>query len=363
MLKDINTKHNKLGITKKVAEIDTTVKQILIFFFICTLFVIFNLFSSIILPLVMAMITAILTHPFVRLLSKWKFPKWLITPIIMLITLAVFFVIYKLFETAFENVASQWDDMADKFLIKLDIIVKWINETLALEVPPIDEKVFREIWSMTLFSDRFNNVATYISETAGFLTFYILYFLLFISGINDIGKYLNFVEGSEAGSKLLAYYEVMQGSISSYIIIKTIISLCTSLLILSICYFYDIDFLIFIAILTFILNFIPNIGSIIASLIPILIGFIQFEYLQNLLLFSILIVSVQVVMGNVIEPIIMGNKNRINTATILFGLVFWGIIWGIPGMILSVPLLVMMKMLFEQFETTATFARIMSSPD
>jgi predicted PurR-regulated permease PerM len=68
-------------------------------------------------------------------------------------------------------------------------------------------------------------------------------------------------------------------------------------------------------------------------------------------------------MGNVVEPIVMGDRNKINTVTILFGLVFWGFIWGIPGMILSVPLLVTMKMIFEQFDTTSTFARIMGSPD
>jgi predicted PurR-regulated permease PerM len=311
----------------------------------------------------MGIISAVLTHPFVRFLRRLKFPKWLITPIILFLSVAIGFGLYKLFESAFAEIALQWDDMADKFIIKIRIMVEWINLNLALDLPNIDETLFREIWSLETVGAQFNNVASFVGSAAGFLAFYFLYFFLFVSGINDIDRYLNYVEGSETGSKLFAYYEVMQSSISSYIVIKSVISFLTASFVFIVCYTYGVEFLIFITIITFILNFIPNIGSIIAALVPIVIGFIQFEFVQDLLLFSILIVSIQIVMGNVVEPIVMGDRNKINTVTILFGLVFWGFIWGIPGMILSVPLLVTMKMIFEQFDTTSTFARIMGSPD
>jgi predicted PurR-regulated permease PerM len=311
----------------------------------------------------MAMIFAILTHPFVRMLRKMKLPKWLITPIIVILTVGFIFGLYKLLESAGSEIALQWDQMAVKFIAKIELIIFWLNENLALQIPSLDEELFQELWNLETMSGQFDNVAGLIGSVFGFVSFFILYFFLFVAGINDIDRYLNYVEGSEAGSKLYAYYEVMQSSISSYMVIKAVISSITALLTLSVCWFYGLEFLIFITLTTFFLNFIPNIGSIIASLIPILIGFIQFEYLQDLILLSILIVSIQVVMGNIIEPVVMGDKNKINTVTILFGLLFWGFIWGIPGMILSVPLLVMMKMILEQFELTATFARIMGTPD
>jgi len=342
---------------------DKSTKQILIFFFICALFGIFYIFSSIILPLVMAVIFAILTHPFVKLLRRLRMPRWLITPIIVLMTVGLIFILYKLLESAAAEISVQWDQMAEKFIEKIKLIIYWFNDTLALQIPNLDEELFKEIWGLEIISKQFDNVAGFIGSLAGFLSFFVLYFFLFVSGINDIEKYLNYVEGSETGSKLFAYYEVMQSSISSYMLIKALISSITAILVLIVCWMYGIEFLIFITMMTFLLNFIPNVGSILASMIPILIGFIQFESLQDLLLLSILIVSIQVVMGNIVEPIVMGDKNKINTVTILFGLLFWGFIWGIPGMILSVPLLVMTKMIFEQFETTATFARIMGSTD
>lgn len=309
------------------------------------------------------MICAILTHPFVRLMGKLKLPKLLVTPIIVIVTVAIIFGLYKLFESAATEIGREWDSMAVKFIAKLELIILWLNDNLALQIPAIDEELFQEIWNLETMSSQFGNVADILGSVVGFVSFFILYFFLFVAGINNIDRYLNYVEGSEAGSKLYAYYEVMQESITSYIVIKTVISSITSLLVSVVCWAYDLEFIIFIALITFMLNFIPNIGSIIASAIPIIIGFIQFEYLQDLLLLSIFIVSIQIVMGNIVEPVVMGDRNKINTVTILFGLLFWGFIWGIPGMILSVPLLVMMKMILEQFETTATFARIMGTPD
>ncbi|GAB5465934.1 MAG: AI-2E family transporter [Candidatus Kapaibacteriales bacterium] len=344
-------------------EMDKSTKQILIFFFLVVVFSLMYVFSSILLPFVMAAIFAVLTHPLITFLRKLKFPKWLITPIIVLIAVSIIFGVYKLFESAVNDIASSWDGMALKFTEKVENLRLWLYNHLSLELPRLDREFIRDYWNLEFITKQFGDLATLLGSLAGSFSFFILYFFLFVSGISNIEKYLNHVEGNETGSKMYAYYQVMQSSITSYLVIKVLISAFTGLLTFIVCSFFELDFLIFIILVTFFLNFIPNIGSIIASFVPVIIGFIQFESFQEVILLAVLIVSIQIVMGNVIEPVVMGERNKINTITILIGLLFWGVIWGIPGMILSVPLLVIIKMLLEQFDSTATFARIMGSPE
>jgi predicted PurR-regulated permease PerM len=126
---------------------------------------------------------------------------------------------------------------------------------------------------------------------------------------------------------------------------------------------FGIKFAVFWAFLAFIFSYVPNIGSTLSTILPILMAVIQLDSIESLLIFAILLVAMHFVMGNVVEPIIMGNRLRLNTLTVLFGLVFWGYIWGIPGMILSVPLLVIMKIILERYPEVSIIGRVMGYPE
>jgi predicted PurR-regulated permease PerM len=71
----------------------------------------------------------------------------------------------------------------------------------------------------------------------------------------------------------------------------------------------------------------------------------------------------QFIMGNYVEPLIAGHKLNLNTVTVIFGLVFWGWLWGIAGMMLSVPLMVIIKLVLEQIPDMGYIARLMSVPE
>ena len=89
--------------------------------------------------------------------------------------------------------------------------------------------------------------------------------------------------------------------------------------------------------------------------------FVQYDYFAPVIFFFILLAGVQFVMGNVIEPIIMSNKLSLNIVTVLLGLFFWGHIWGITGMMLSVPLLVIIRLILEQIPNLAAISRLMGT--
>jgi len=128
-----------------------------------------------------------------------------------------------------------------------------------------------------------------------------------------------------------------------------------------ICSLFGVDFAIFWGFLAFVLNFVPTVGSIVATAPPLLLGWIQIDAYGTLALFALLMIAVQFVMGNIVDPLLMGNSLSINTVVIILGLVFWGYLWGITGMILSVPLLVLIKVILQQIPDARFLVRLMDS--
>ena len=97
----------------------------------------------------------------------------------------------------------------------------------------------------------------------------------------------------------------------------------------------------------FILNFIPNIGSVIAVVLPTLMALVQYESFGYAILVMIVIAVIQNIIGNILEPKIFGDRLGLNPIVILISLLVWGYIWGIVGMILSVPLTAIIKLVIS----------------
>ena len=102
-----------------------------------------------------------------------------------------------------------------------------------------------------------------------------------------------------------------------------------------------VDFAETWALLIFVLNYIPNIGSIVAVAFPALLALVQFETLGPFIILVISLTAIQLAIGSVLEPMLMGNTLNMSPFAIILALAFWGTIWGIVGMFLSVPIMVM----------------------
>ncbi|MCW8848566.1 MAG: AI-2E family transporter, partial [Melioribacteraceae bacterium] len=135
--------------------------------------------------------------------------------------------------------------------------------------------------------------------------------------------------------------------IQRYIATKFLISLITGLIVGLILWIFGVDFTIVWAVLAFFLNFIPNIGSILAIILPTVMALIQFESVGYTFVIGGILTTVQNVIGNIIEPKIMGDKLGLNPLIILLSLLVWGYIWGIAGMFLSVPLTAVVKIIIS----------------
>lgn len=150
-------------------------------------------------------------------------------------------------------------------------------------------------------------------------------------------------------------------SMSSYISLKTLTSFLTGFLSYIVLVIIGVDFAIFWAYLIFILNFIPTIGSLIATMFPVLLAFAQFGTWIQPTIVLVAVTSIQLLVGNFLEPRLMGNSLNVSPLVVLISLAFWGWLWGIVGMIISVPITIMLIIVCAQFDNLRWVAIILSS--
>ncbi len=153
--------------------------------------------------------------------------------------------------------------------------------------------------------------------------------------------------------------KTIQKQISYYIGTKISVSLLTGALVGGVLILFRIDLAIMFAVLTFMLNFIPSIGSIIATLLPIPLILIKFELGWQTVLCIGLIGLIQMTIGQFIEPRLMGKTLHLHPVTILAFLIFWGLVWGIPGMFMAVPMTATLKLVLENIKQTQKMAKLL----
>lgn len=153
--------------------------------------------------------------------------------------------------------------------------------------------------------------------------------------------------------------ELLQ-KVSSYVGSKLFLSAITGFLVWLVLFIFGIELAFIFGFLTFLLNFIPTIGSMLAVALPLPVVFLQYQFGLHFFLIFSLIASIQFTVGNVIEPKMMGETMDLHPITVLVCLVFWGMVWGVAGMFLAVPITAVLKIVFSRIEATQTLAEILA---
>ena len=206
-------------------------------------------------------------------------------------------------------------------------------------------------------------VAGLLSGLSGVLTnaFFILVTVIFIlmeasSFPAKLHRILNRPEDS------LAHFRRFVDNLQRYASIKTLVSLATGIIIAASLWLLGVDFPLLWGLLAFLLNYVPNLGSIIAAVPAVLMAFIQLGS-TTALLAALVYGVVNVVMGNIIEPRFMGRGLGLSTLVVFVSLVFWGWILGPVGMLLSVPLTMTLKIALEASDDTRWIAILLGPPE
>ncbi len=223
-------------------------------------------------------------------------------------------------------------------------------------------KVSRENMSHLLDPSRVMNVTTnFLAQLGGLMgdafTIFILalFLLLELDSIN-----LKTQAIFSTSNIAIDYLNKIGKSIRHYLSIKTITSLLTGVLIWIGLLIIGVDYAIIWGLIAFLFNYIPNIGSIIAAIPAVLFVLVQLG-LGGVLWTSVIFVTVNMIIGNAVEPKMMGRGMGLSTFVVFLSLIFWGYILGAVGMFLSVPLTMAIKIMLEQSQSTRWLAVVLGT--
>jgi len=152
-------------------------------------------------------------------------------------------------------------------------------------------------------------------------------------------------------------------SIGHYLGVKTLMSLLTGFLTFLVTFLFGIDFALLWGVLAFLFNYIPYVGSFVSVTPPILLSLMQNESIGTTLALIIVLLIVHQGTGTFIETYMMGSKLNLSPLVIIMALAFWGQVWGIIGMILAVPLMVVLKTFLGSITETKFLASLLSTPE
>jgi AI-2 transport protein TqsA len=191
------------------------------------------------------------------------------------------------------------------------------------------------------------------------VTFYVIFILLEQATFGGkINRLFNKTEDRRRAKEMIAR---VSKDIQTYIGLKTFVSALTGGLSYLVMFLVGVDFAAFWAVLIFILNFIPYIGSLVGVVFPALLTLVQFDSLGPFFVTTTVLASVQLLVGNVIEPRLMGRSLNLSPLVILLSLAVFGQIWGIVGMVLSMPFMVIAMIVCAGFDATRPVAILMSA--
>lgn len=222
----------------------------------------------------------------------------------------------------------------------------------------------------TVLSDRFSyfdfetvvrSVINSISSALGDITLIFIYVIFLLIEEGFLPKKIEIIlNGSSKKEQILGIISQISKSINTYFTVKTSMSLLTGILSYLVMTLLGVDFAVLWAFLIFLFNYIPYVGSLIATLLPSIFAIFQFGSFLPFLWVFISIESVQLLVGNYIEPRIMGKNLNLSPLAVILSLVFWGAIWGIIGMILSVPIISVAVIIMGYFPATHKIAILLT---
>ncbi len=314
-----------------------------------------NYFSNFLQPIVIAVMIWYGVYELKRTLAKIKLknkslPVWLRTILAFSIILLIFAGIYEIITMNLELIIKRFPVYAENFksmIVNLhtidgfesirERIINWVGE---LNVQPL----------LSGFLNSLTNIA-------GNVLIIIIYvaFMLVEEKFFQKKLYLQ-VANTNHRENISVLIDQITKSVRKYISVKTQMSLLTGILSYLALLIFGIDFPVLWAFLIFLLNYIPYIGSFFATLFPALFAVFQFQSFLMFVWVFLTIELIQLLVGNVIEPKIMGRTLNLSPLGVLLALTFWGAIWGILGMFLSVPITSVMVLTLSRFDSTRFIA-------
>jgi len=307
-------------------------------------------------PFFIAIFLSFILYPILDFATRLKIPKPVSIMLILIITFFVLYLLGVLFYSSGKTFASEFPNYGQKISSILESLQEKFKLT-SFEWDPLEwvnQLDISKIGSFLLAS--FGPFFSFISNL-----FLILIFLIFIlAGRGNTKTKIRNSFDKKRSSKIIDVIQKIDNQIQKYLAIKTVVSFATGVMVTIVLLIFGLDFAILFGFLAFVLNYIPNIGSIIATAFPVIIAVFQFGTIWPAFWILIILIVIQMTMGNFVEPKLMGYGLGLSPLVVLFFLFFWGWLWGIPGMILAVPIAAIVKIVCNNVPSLRFVSELMS---
>jgi len=307
--------------------------------------------ASIVTPLLLALfVTAICYGPYVWLKKK-GLPETLALVVVILATGILLTLFLGFIGTSISSFAEKLPFYEEKFQQYWSSINIWLVNAGIIDKNFGLEEHISPASIMSLTGDVFEGFSNLLSDSVLILLvviFMLMESTLFIKKMNVIKP-----------QSLLKIDEIIN-KLNKYTVTKTITSLATGVCITISLSIIGVDFPILWGTLAFLLNFIPNIGSAIAAIPAIMLALVQLG-LPSAIITTVVYIAINGLIGNLIEPRIMGRNLGLSPLVVLISLIFWGWTLGTVGMLLATPLTILFKITFDNMEETKHFGLILGN--
>ncbi|MFW5831148.1 MAG: AI-2E family transporter [Prolixibacteraceae bacterium] len=338
-----------------------TTNTLLLIIAIPLVFYILKILSFIFIPLFLSMFIVLLFLPLMRWMKKKGVPRILNILVIILIIAGILKGGGELIKLTSNEIITADNKLFAKAESKLVEFIVQLEEFFGIQRVEGKNVILHYLQKSKIFTD-FGSTIDFIGNTLSMTLMTVFFAVLWLGESVNFQKLLNHTILKQKYSSVKVFMRI-ENDLIKFIIVKFFISLFTGAGFTVACLIFGVSFPIFWGLLAFFLNFIQMLGSVIAVILLSVFALVELDQTATLLLFIIIITGVQVVMGSVLEPVFMGKSFSINVITILIMLMFWGYLWGIPGLILAIPITVFLKIIFEQFPGTRIIAILMSGTD
>lgn len=292
----------------------------------------------ILVSLVFALILFSLTAEAITMFSRLRIGSWRITT--WLASVAAFAFIATVLLTLSAILVSQINTVVSTTIAYTDQAILAISRLAAWVSPEAEAAVEASIRAVPLTS-YITPLAGQASNLLSAVTLVLMFVgFLFAERFWFRTKLENLFPDKAQAERVASIIGSIVRRTNRYLVVKTGISVITGLAVYFLMLFFGLEFAGAMGILTFVLNYIPTVGSIVATLLVALVAFIQMGDPSQALLVLVLVTLIQFGLGSIVDPMLMGRALQVSAFAVMVSLSFWGAVWGVPGMFLAVPILV-----------------------
>ncbi len=315
--------------------------------------------TSILLPLVIAVFVWYLINALATVIRGVHFrgkplPRSLRLGASIMVLLVASWLVLNLVLGSINQVSAAAPVYEENLRTLTDRVGQWIGVEYASRL-----KALVEGFTLSAMIRRFALAAASIIGSAGTIAIYVVFLLLEQKSFDQ--KIRALFPDTARQALVRKILQRIGSETQTYVWLKTLTSLITGVCSYLVMRFVGVDFAAFWALLIFALNYIPYIGAMLGVVFPATIALVQFDTLKPFVVTVCVLAVVQFTTGSILEPRIMGKGLNLSPVIMLLSLAFWAAIWGVVGMFLAVPLMVVIMIVCSHFQATRPIAIIMSA--